>query len=332
MLIITGSDDNYVPGVLVLIASAALHNPGARFAVLDMGIGAANRDRIDALGARLGVGIRRIEISGDSFDKLLVKRAHLTRSAFLRLLIPQLFPDESRAIYMDCDMVVMGDLSPLQDMDLGQNLIAAVPCASPDPIEVAATGHEIGSYVNSGLLVMNLPLWRAEETAAACTGLLSDPDRPLLNEDQSAINIVTRGRILLLDPRYNVYTDPASYKRIADFPSEPVVLHYVVNNKPWNLPTPLGGVWRFHAGRIADLMPPRRKLTLRRRVSLWNRDRKLILGLAMRRPKYRLRRAMLSLMEGQVTRGYLRRVTALPGSTGPAQGPRATLPQAGSLA
>lgn len=310
MLIITGSDDNYVPGVLVLIASAAMHTPGARFAVLDMGISAANRARIDALGARLGVELRRLEVSQNAFDRLLVKRGHLTRSAFLRLLIPGLFPKEDRAIYMDCDMVVMDDLTPLQRVDLGRNLIAAVACASPDATEVEATGHVIGSYVNSGLLVMNLTEWRAEDAAAACVALLSDPARPLLNEDQSAINMVARGRILLLEGRYNVYTDPAAFKRAADVPARPAVLHYVVNNKPWNLPTPMGRIWDFHAARIADLMPPRRKLTLLRRLSLWNRDRKLILGLATRRPKYRLRREVLALMDGPVTRAYLARVGA----------------------
>lgn len=312
MLIITGSDDNYVPGVLVLIASAALHNPGARFAVLDMGILPENRARIDALGARLGVEVQRIEVACTEIRQASVRRSHLTRGAFLRLLIPDLFPSEDRAIYMDCDMVVMDDLRHLQDVDLGDNLMAAVPCPSPDPIEVAATGHVIGTYVNSGLLVMNLPLWRSEGVADQAWTALADPDHPHLCEDQSVINIITRGRTLLLNARFNVYTDPASFKRVEDVPNPPAVLHYVVNNKPWNLPTPMGRIWHFHAERIADLMPPRRKLKLRRRLSLWNRDRKLILGLALRRPKYRLRREVLSMMDGTVTRAYLRRVTAMP--------------------
>lgn len=310
MLIITGSDDNYVPGVLVLIASAAHHNPGARFAVLDMGITPANRARIDALGPRLGVDLRRIEVASAQFDGLLVTRHHLTRSTYLRLLIPKLFPSEDRAIYMDCDMVVMGDLSPLDRIDLGRNLIAAVPCPSPEPSEVAATGHVTGTYVNAGLLVMNLPLWRLEDVAAASVALLSDPARPLLSEDQSAINILARGRILPLPLAFNTYSDPAAYRQVAAFPDDPVVIHYVVNNKPWSLPTPMGRIWQAHADRIADLMPPRRKITLRRRLSVWNRDRKLILGLALRRPKYRMRRLVLAKMEGQVARRYLQRADA----------------------
>ena len=73
--LVTGADDNYAPGVLVLIASAAWHNPGARFTVLDMGISAANRDRIDGLGRALGVAVTRIAIDAVSYTHL---RAHET--------------------------------------------------------------------------------------------------------------------------------------------------------------------------------------------------------------------------------------------------------------
>lgn len=307
MLIITGSDDNYVPGVLVLIASAAFHNPTARFAVLDMGMSPESRARIDALAARLSVSIDRIEVSEKTFEALAVKRAHLTRSTYLRLLIPTLFPSEDRVVYMDCDMVVMDDLSELQEIPLGDCPFAAVPCPSPHPEEVAATGHVIGSYVNAGLLVMNLPIWRAEGLADQCMALLSDPDRPLLSEDQSAVNIIARGRILHLPARYNVYSDPSSYQRTGDLPLSPAVLHYVVNNKPWNLPVPLSPIWEFHAARISDLMPARRKLSLRRRLSLINRDRKMLIGVAMRRRKYHVRQSVLTLMTGALTTSYLDR-------------------------
>lgn len=322
MFIVTGSDDNYAAGVMVLIASAAFHNPDARFAVLDMGIGPENRARIDALADRLGVPIDRVEVARDAFDHIAVARSHLTRSTYLRLLIPDLFPAEDRAIYMDCDMVVMDDLSLLARVDLGDAVVAAVPCPSPDPVEVAATGHVIGSYVNAGLLVMNLPVWRREGVAARCLELLSDPERPLLSEDQSAINIAAHGRILPLEARFNTYSDPGSYKQAADFPDAPAVVHYVVNNKPWILPTSLGAIWQFHARRIADLMPRRRQLPLRRRLSLLNRDRKMYLGVAMRRRKYRMRRWMLAHMNGTVARAYLARAKAR----------ASAMDQAGSLA
>lgn len=313
MLIITGSDDNYVPGVLVLVASAAFHNPDARFAVLDMGISPENRTRIDRLAERLGVDIRRVEVGETVLSGLMVTRRHLTRSTYLRLLIPQLFPAEDRVIYMDCDMVVMDELSPLDKVELGRNIVAAVPCPSPDPIEVNATGHVIGSYVNAGLLVMNLPVWRAEQVADQCIAYLSDPQKPLLSEDQSAINIVARDRMTLLPLRFNVYSDPASYKRPEDFPHHPAVLHYVVNNKPWNWQTNLAQIWQFHADRIADLLPPRRPLSIRRRLSLFNRERKQVLGQLTMQRKYCVRRKVVRYMNEVVAREYLEKAAAAAG-------------------
>lgn len=310
MLIVTGSDDNYSAGVMVLIASAAFHNPNARFAVLDMGITPENRIRIDALARRLNISIKRIEVKSDAFDHISVSRSHLTRSTYLRLLIPKLLPDENRVIYMDCDMVVMDDLTLLENLELGNAIIAAVPCPSPDPQEVAATGHIVGTYINAGLLVMNLPVWRRENISGECVALLSDRENPLMSEDQSAINIVAKGRTLYVDKRYNTYSDPGAYKRISDFPENTAVVHYVVNNKPWVLPTSMGSIWNFHAARIEELMPQSKVVSWRRRMSKFNRNRKLYFGLIIGKPKYRMQNRMRCHMNNVVATKYLTRASA----------------------
>ena len=302
--LVTGADDNYAPGVLVLIASAAWHNPGARFTVLDMGISAANRDRIDGLGRALGVAVTRIAIDEARLAALPVVRAHLTRSTFLRLLIPALMPDADRVIYMDCDMAVTGSLAPLGGMDLGDHPVAAVPDPSPDARELAATGVPRGRYVNAGLLVMNLPVWRREDVAGQCIALLSDPARPLRAEDQSAVNIACAGRILPLTPEFNVFTDPAAWTP-ATLPARLVVAHYVVNQKPWRAHAKMGGIWHVHADRIAAFMPPLRPVSLKSRLSSLNRNRRIALGLLTGRTKYRDRLAVAALMERRFVRPYL---------------------------
>ena len=274
---------------MVLIASAAAHVPGLEATVLDNGISAENRARIDALGARLGIPLRRIEIDAGRFDDLPVLRGHLTRSTYLRLLIPDLMPDADRVLYMDCDMVVTEDLSPLAALPLGDAVVAAVPCPSPDAAELADMGMAQGEYFNAGLLVMNLPVWRAEGLADRCIGLLSDPARPLRSEDQSALNLVARGRVLPLPARFNIYADPAAYTAVAELPPDPAVIHYVVGMKPWVGPASLGRVWESYRAAISDLMPPARAATWKRRLSRWNMRRKIVLGAVLGRQKYRIR-------------------------------------------
>lgn len=305
MLIVTGSDDNYVPGVLVLIASAAWHNPGVRFAVLGMGISQENCQRIEALGKRLNVPVQMIEISEKHFGSIPVRRSHLTRSTYLRLLIPQLMPDETRVIYMDCDMAVVGDLSLLDQIDLGDHPIAAVACPTPDHREVAATGVPDGKYVNAGLLVMNLPVWRRENLAQLCLDLLTDPERPLLSEDQSAINIACRGRILYLPYRYNVYAAEATYREVGKLPTDVAVLHYVVNVKPWLWNVSYGEIWQFHADRIRDLMPPPRPRKLSQRLTRLEMHRRMAFGLAMGRKKHWQRLKVRAAIRDGLVASYL---------------------------
>ncbi|TWI35074.1 glycosyltransferase family 8 protein [Paracoccus sulfuroxidans] len=303
--IVTGSDDNYVPGVMVLIASAHWHNPGARFTVLDLGISAENRARIDRLAARLDCRIDRIEISDSIFAAIPVRRAHLTRSTYLRLLIPELMPEAERVVYMDCDMVVTGDLTPLATMDLGAAPVAAVACPGPDKRELAATGTQRGEYVNAGLLVMNLPVLRRDGFAARCLELLSDPAHPLLSEDQSALNIAYRGQMLYLPGRFNVYANEATYPSAEDLPDQISVLHYVVSMKPWLWSVPFGEVWQFHANRIADLMPPRKRSFrhYRTRAEMYRRN---AFGLALGKKKHWRRIALRRAIRQGFVADYLR--------------------------
>ncbi|WP_158644576.1 glycosyltransferase family 8 protein [Paracoccus jeotgali] len=284
--IVTGSDDNYAAGVMGLIASAAAHIPDLRVTVLDREISPDNRARIDALGPRLNIDVQRIEIAADALADLPVLRGHLTSATYLRLLIPELLPDEDRVLYMDCDMVVTGNLTDIACMEMGDAPVAAVPCPSPMAAELSATELAKGQYVNAGLLVMNLPICRREDMAGACLRLLADPAKPLLSEDQSALNMACRGRIILLPPEYNVYSDPAAWSDPSLIPAEPKVIHYVVGMKPWNGPVPLGAVWSAYVAPIADLMPQLKPTRRRRRLSRLNGQRKMVLGLLTGRRKY----------------------------------------------
>lgn len=303
--IVTGSDNNYVAGVMVLIASAVWHNPDARFTVLDMGISLENRKRLDDLSARLRVRIDRIVVDESRFSNLKVRRSHLNRSAYMRLLIPELLQQESRVVYMDSDMVVTGTLLPLAQLELNDFPIAAVACPSPDPRELASTGTQLGEYINSGLLVMNLRIWREHDLSTRCIESLTDLSCPKLCEDQSAINVVCRGSIIHLPARFNVYANTPTYRTPSDLPKDISVLHYVVNVKPWMWSVPFGEIWHFHARQIIDLMPAPRRSTLRQKMLRVEAHRRVVFGLVMGRKKHWLRRKVSRAIQEKIVAPYL---------------------------
>lgn len=76
---------------------------------------------------------------------------------YFYLLAPLVLPHEiNRVIYLDTDMIVNCDLSDVFDMDMANNLLAM---GAPRGFE------EMGDDVsNSGFIVLNLGVWRSENT------------------------------------------------------------------------------------------------------------------------------------------------------------------------
>lgn len=252
MHIVTASDRNYLPGVLVLIASAARHNPGARFSVLAVDWTADDLDRLVALARHLDVQITALPLGKEAFGTLRTGRKHLTIAAFSRLLIPDLMPDEDRVLYMDCDMVVTGGLREVWDANLDGYLLGAVACPSPGAEALHLLNLRAGDYINSGFLLMNLALWRAEDVAKQCLATLTKTPEKVLTCDEVAINHFCAGRILYLPCIYNIYATQFIHDTQLCPPEDIRVLHFTVGKKPWLRPNAFSPVWYFEAERIAE--------------------------------------------------------------------------------
>ena len=305
MHIVTASDDGYSIGVQVLIASAARHNPGARFSVLALDWRAESVQRLEALAARLNCRVDLHQLESAAMARLTVRRRHLNQAAFLRFQIPDLLQDAERVLYMDCDMVVTGPLDAAWFADLRGFPVAAVACPSPTPAVLQSLDLAPGDYVNTGFLVMDLARWRAEDLAGRCITALMRPDCPYLSEDESAINDLCRGRIAPLAPGFNLYAcDIINQPALAD-PAAIRVVHYVTRPKPWQGNAPLDALWQAEAVRIADLlpaMPPVRADGWLRRL---NRARRIWMGWLVRKARYRHVLRVRAVISEQIIAPYL---------------------------
>ncbi|MTV61550.1 glycosyltransferase, partial [Streptococcus pneumoniae] len=84
---------------------------------------------------------------------------NLSYATFFRYFIPN-FVEESRALYLDSDIIVTGSLDYLFDIELDGYALAAVEDSFGD---VPSTNF------NSGMLLVNVDTWRDED---ACSKLL----------------------------------------------------------------------------------------------------------------------------------------------------------------
>ena len=59
-------------------------------------------------------------------DKLYT-RDYYTNTTYFRLFLPDLYPQYDKVLYLDSDIIVLGDISELYNTDMGTNLVAAAP-------------------------------------------------------------------------------------------------------------------------------------------------------------------------------------------------------------
>ncbi|WP_051231179.1 glycosyltransferase family 8 protein [Kaistia adipata] len=275
MIIVTASDHHFVPGLLVLLYSAWLNNRTARLHVIDAGLGTDGTDRVTSLCARHGIDCRILRADADALARL-PNPGHLTPATYARLFLPDLLPEHDRAIYIDSDALVIADLEPLWRMELGDELVAGVVDSEMRPVSLGKFGVPAGQYINAGVLLMNLERWREERIGPRCVDqLMRHPE--LEHADQTAINIVAKGRIRHLDRCFNFFAAKPLPKEGMD----PRILHFAGPDKPWIRAGLLLGAIFDAYGRAAGagISAPERAWSAR---SL----RKTALGLLTLRPKY----------------------------------------------
>lgn len=131
--------------------------------------------------------------------------AKYSSAANYRLVIAEELPEYRYAIYTDCDIIIRQDLAELyRSLDMGDAYMAGIAEASTwwQVERYEKLGCERGKYVNSGFLVLNLEVMRAEGVSARFAKFLSEAEY-LEFPDQDAINVVCRDRLHYLPPVYN---------------------------------------------------------------------------------------------------------------------------------
>lgn len=205
---------------------------------------------------RRNFSVRFINISTEisNYAFYTENREFFSAEAYFRLLTPFILTRYDRAIYMDGDMVALTDLAELMKIDMDCNLMAAVRdyCGLGDYynpksqrkqyMEERLRLHNPDNYYISGLLLFNLKNFRNTFTREQVLEITAS--FPWQFHDQDILNILTEGRTLLLDPRWNVLQDFGThqflpkrfYQEWSESLSNPAIVHYAGSVKPWRFP------------------------------------------------------------------------------------------------
>ena len=234
-------DNNYAPYLAVAINSIVKNSSADRkyrIIVLEEDITKENKSKIEALipenfSLEFSPMSRGLDAIGDRMGNRL-RCDYFTLTIYYRLFIAEMYPELDKAVYIDSDTVLLGDIAELYDTEIGDNLIGA--CRDESVAGVAelcyymeeGVGVPRDKYINSGVLVMNLKAQREHCLGEHFLALLQKYAFDTIAPDQDYINATCNGRIFYLDeawdtmPRENC-TDGKTAK----------LIHYNLFSKPW---------------------------------------------------------------------------------------------------
>jgi lipopolysaccharide biosynthesis glycosyltransferase len=195
---------------------------------------------VELNSATFELRLRHIE---NRFHHVASWPSHLTAASLLRLRLPSVLDGIDRVIYLDCDLVVLNDITTLYDTDLLDLPLAAcldfwltgAPPFAPPGWDVGEwhkfLSEVVGladwrTYFNAGVLVMDLNRFRNTGLVHAAEQFLERTSYKTPFVDQEALNHVIDGAFVRLDSRWNVLAALGH--------SNPWIIHYAGPNKPWS--------------------------------------------------------------------------------------------------
>ncbi len=232
------SDDNFAVQTRFAISSIILHK--CQDTVLNIYVIAVN---ISSLNVTLFKKLSQknvniyIKAMDNKFKDIGSDHIYVSKSALLKFVLPNVFSNKSKILYMDGDIYVSGDLTELYQTNITDVYAAVVPdyIAQAEGKDHLRLG--LKNYFNSGVMLLNLKKMRQDNISEKLlTYKKTDPYKKYM--DQDAFNKVFSNKIKILSEKYNflyLYHKYIKQKGFNFLNSEDVlVTHFAGGEKPYN--------------------------------------------------------------------------------------------------
>ena len=160
--ILVCTDNNYVVPLAALLNSLAetANNNKLTIHWFALEVSKLNIKKISALSGRLGYEIKVYNFSASKISPKFFTSGRITSAAYLRLYLADQIKNVNKVLYLDCDMIILGNIHSLWNYSLGEKVAAVVKDA--ENINLSHLGKLIpGNYFNSGMMLINIDLWRS---------------------------------------------------------------------------------------------------------------------------------------------------------------------------
>lgn len=233
------TDDNYLPFLSITLQSIIENSSkdyDYKIHVLHSGIRKDYEEKIMRF-SRPGFEVEFVDVTEKLKDisAKLHMRDYYTCTTYFRVFIAGMFPQYDKALYLDCDTVVLGDIVELYSFDLGNNLLGGAPCEGVNSFQIykdyvtKVDGLDPDYFFNAGVILMNLKAFRDEGFYQQFADLLGKYKFTVI-QDEDYMNVLCQDRVLQLPRAWNKTPVAPDYLAKEDLK----LIHYLMTWKPWH--------------------------------------------------------------------------------------------------
>jgi lipopolysaccharide biosynthesis glycosyltransferase len=257
--VLAAANRNYImPLTVMLVSVAANFDPQRELVLHIVSNDATEKDKEDLRQsiAMNRPNLDRTEIHWYTFDASILEGlpvfSYFSPEVYAGLIGLMLLPENlERVVVLDCDVVVLKDISELYDLPVGPKMIyAAQDVATPfvssrmGIFDYAERGLSPKTKLfNSGVVVYDLKRYRKENVTPRILEYMAVNAKKVKQQDQAGLNALLVGDWTELDHRWNQGFDVLFYEfwEIAGYSREewarvrdnPYILHFSGEKKPW---------------------------------------------------------------------------------------------------
>lgn len=171
---------------------------------------------------------------GSIRDKLPI-RDYYSKTTYYRLFIAEMFPEYDKAIYIDSDTVVPGDISELYQQELSDCYVGAAneqvmiqESVFGDYVE-QVLGIDRNHYFNAGILLINCRAFRENQILDRFVELLHQYNF-VVTQDEDYLNLLCKDKVVWLKQQWNMEV----FGSMVCEKDGPKIIHYIMTSKPWH--------------------------------------------------------------------------------------------------
>lgn len=249
-------DDNYV--WLMSISTISLFENNKKIEELKVyllgeNISWENKNELKKIGDKYEREIEVIDVPKLNIPASLVS-VRWPLSAFTRLFSGQILPDDvDKILYLDCDTIILGDISELDNIQFNGNIIMGVKDCISGTYKENVGLDKNSPYINAGVILFDMNALKNIAINEKIEAYMNKYIKFINYADQDILNGIFKGYIGELNPKFDVMTIDVVYtyeeikklRRPTNFYkkieweaaiSNPAIIHYTTNMKvirPW---------------------------------------------------------------------------------------------------